>query len=299
MEIEINKVYSMFCEGNISYEKLKKETALFAYEKIKGFPQFNEDDAHNLFLSFYDKLDGFINRFQKEKSSYQSFLTMTLKYLGLNYKRKEFKHLVREIAVTKYHIEESQKENNIVCAPCNHQIYTANSKNEVEDRITYEDDLKILRNKIEKICATSEKYERLQKHALLTLLKESPHLTASQIHCACKSYKLDERMLNHFITEIAIICEKKIQRFNYYQELLNDYFTESKILHERSKLTEDPFQRDTLIEQENKLKLQISKINLKLQKIKTRPSNRTLSKITAIPKGTIDLVFITSAKWKV
>lgn len=315
MRHELDEAYSRWREGKLSEKNLKQLLLKNAYQLVtRHFYQFSDDEIQELMLQFYLNLSELLSRYDSKRKSLSSFIFMFLSYQLSNIRSRTINKTVRsQIAACKdFHYSELPKGNESY-AKEGRAFYSQNGEGDhsldpiAEIPSPYgavslveEHRWMLQEERKEESKDQREKWNRddllSRRKMLITLLKKVHSLTSTEQEQMCQLWGLNVDEIFHYSYLLSQLTKEKRKRKEHYGKIMNHHFNTLQLLRYRLFNCEDSYSKLIFKEKINRMELKLKNITLKYDKVKLEPSNRELSEVLGIPKGTIDSIFFQKGK---
>ena len=241
-------------------EDLDRDIALLAYRYVQNNRSLTEDEAGDFFCDCYPKLMGLIDNFSYCGRPFEAYLYISLRWYILHYRKTVMKNRL------------------------SHSVFSLSSFWEVNQ---YEPDYSSGQS-------TGRSSEMLplsrtaRKRFIYLALRESEYLTHAMVEDIVELSHIDRRWFLNCVMALKDKLERRRARLTAAQHYHNRCFYQYHVLQLRVQQCADDQSRKDLTVQMINMKEKLRRSSEKIKRLHVHPTNREISEVLNIPKGTID-----------
>ena len=302
--MDVKSYFESYSNGGITKGRLKEILMLWAYKQVNSFALINEDEKQELILSFYCKIDSYLENYNPEKKNFESYLSMNLQYSLLSLRSQNRRKNIQSVIATcgDYHLEKLsygialaescyEKSSYTTCEENYNTIenYYSSSYPNLDEKLLSRESICQIKNEIQKYPISEIK----RRHLLVQFLKQTNRLSPQQIETYCEIFDFNKEEIFHYIYKLQQLTSPKKERKNRYLEIMNNHFTALQILRYKHYNCEDNLVRKILSEKMVVLEERLKKATIRYHRCTVDPTNNELANVLSMPKGTVDSIFVT------
>lgn len=218
------------------------------------------------------KLSNFMKKYDETRGSALHYFRYVFKLAYKTYLHNEQRKNIKKEFVEFYY----QKENLFSTFDFSEEIIQEEKKE---------------RLKIEDYYMNDRPSKKYRLWLIILALKCAPNLTETHIRKVSLYSGIKEKIINDYILQTTITCEKRIQKINYLQAINNSYFIKNNML--QKKLLNYTIEKTSYFYQKTKEELdkntkRTSNLSKRFSSIKNVVSNKRIAEILNIRKSVVD-----------
>ncbi|MGC9313594.1 MAG: hypothetical protein ACP5IA_12985 [Sediminispirochaetaceae bacterium] len=239
---------------------LEREIALASYRYIQNNRTLSEDEAGDFFCYCYPKLTGLIDNFTYQGRPFEAYLYVSLRWHLLHYKRRINKQKLSRTVFSISSFWEVAQYQPDCCAEEPEEADTGHIR----------------------LNATS------RKRMIYLALRESEYLTHAMVEEIITITNIDRRWFLNCVMALKARLERRRMRLEAARRYRNRYFYHYHVLQIQLRQCSNPEMRRILESQLLRTREKLARSTARVQQIHVHPTNREISEVLNVPKGTID-----------
>lgn len=239
---------------------LEREIALASYTYIQNNRTLSEDEAGDFFCYCYPKLAALIDNFTYQGRPFEAYLYVSLRWHLLHYIRRiNTQKLTRTVFSISSFWEVAQYQ-----PECCAEEPEGSDTGHIQ------------------LNTTS------RKRMVYLALRESEYLTHAMVEEIVAITNIDRRWFLNCVMALKARLERRRSRLEAARRYRNRYFFHYHVLQIQLQQCSDPEKRGFLQSELLQIKEKLDRSAARVQRLHVHPTNREISEVLNIPKGTID-----------
>ncbi len=240
--------------------ELEREIALASYTYIQNNRTLSADEAGDFFCYCYPKLSGLIDNFTYKGRPFEAYLYISLRWHLLHYKRRIHKQKLSRTIFSISSFWEAAQYQPDYCTEQPEESDTGRSL----------------------LSATS------RKRLVYLALRESEYLTHAMVEEIVAITGIDRRWFLNCVMALKAGLESRRSRLEAARRYRNRYFYHYHVLQLQLRQSTDPEKRRILESELVRTRKKLDRSTARVQHLHVHPTNREISEVLKVPKGTID-----------